>query len=101
MLPQIEPLFSLTDPAQKLSIDFALKSCFCLLQEGDCGFYVRKLPTHTDRDDGILKGLEFGAQWLDHFVVEQDQVLVFCLIESGVLNVANQVVRNLVPHSKN
>ena len=36
---------------------------------------------------------------LNHFIVKENQILVFGLIESGVFDIADQVVRDLMPHS--
>jgi hypothetical protein len=40
-------------------------------------------------------------EWLDHFVVEKNKILVFGLVESRVLDIAYQIVRDLMPHPVN
>jgi hypothetical protein len=40
MLAEVEPLFSLANAAQKLSVDLALKSCPCLLEKDDCSLNI-------------------------------------------------------------
>ena len=97
MLPQIQLLFSLGDAAQIHGVRVGGQARLGLLQELDGSIDVFVLSRGQDSQRRILDRVEFVREGLDERLVQSQQVRVLCGVKSFLLEVAKELVTNLVP----